>query len=425
MDGHLVIGFRYEPGPSLDKARITRATKGYAQMFVGLKSLVSAACLTGSILALTACDDAPPPPRTPIELARDLATYTSWNRVAGYSVAVFGPDQVAYSGGFGYSDAENKVAFTDQTSLNVASISKTVIALALLRAAEDGFLGLDDPVNKHLRFQVTNPHFPNSQITLRHLAMHTSSIRYSEEVTDHLALKHSDMSLAEFLANYLEPQGIWYSPDNFHRRAPGDLGDYSNVTASLCALAIENAVGMPFDDYTMLELFEPLGMENTTWYRGADKEPLAAHYTITGKGEFERKEFAPDALYPSGTLMTSARDLTSMAQMVLNGGELGGKRILSEQSIDTMLDFKSFESLDDDIHRQGLFWYETRDQLGVEPVMYGHNGGHDSAFSMLFIDPETDRGIIMLGNTNLDGEHNHISYFNIYKALWYLSQAPD
>jgi len=61
------------------------------------------------------------------------------------------------------------VPFTQDTIMNIASISKTIIGAALIRTVQDGKLSLDEDINKYLPFKVANPSFPNEPITLRHL----------------------------------------------------------------------------------------------------------------------------------------------------------------------------------------------------------------------------------------------------------------
>lgn len=392
---------------------------------IGLtKKIVLWAATACLFMGLAACGEGMKTPKSPDALSAQLDEFASWDRVAGFGVSVFSPEQVFYEGAFGFSDIEAGAEYTLSTTQNVASVSKVFIAAALMRAEEIGALSLDDPVNMYLGFEVSNPNVPNSRITLRHLAMHTSSIKYSEKMTDELAYLNGEMPLDEFLRCYLSVEGKWYSPDNFHREAPGEIGDYSNVGASLLALAIEEATGIPFDKFLREQVFDPLGMQSTYWYRPGRPLPDSTHYTIQGKSQFSAASLTPDAMYPNGTLITSVTDLTKFVQMVMRDGEYDGVQVLSKASVDEMLNLQKLRSsLDDEIHRQGLLWYSAKNQLGVSRELIGHNGGHNSAFAMMFFDPKTKRGLIMLGNTNLDADHNHVAYFNIFKTLWLFSRS--
>ena len=96
--------------------------------------------------------------------------------VPGIGVSIIIDGDILLSRGFGYADIENQVPFTDSTIMNIASISKTFIGVLMMHAVENGFLNLDDDVNKFLSFAVVNPHRPDKIIAIRHLLGHRSSI---------------------------------------------------------------------------------------------------------------------------------------------------------------------------------------------------------------------------------------------------------
>ncbi|MBP6155168.1 MAG: serine hydrolase, partial [Chitinophagales bacterium] len=94
----------------------------------------------------------------------------------GFAVSVVNNKKILYKNGFGYADISSNKNYTVKTIQNVASISKTLVGIALLKAQELGKLDIDDPINKYLPFTVYNPYYPNTEITIRQLATHTSSI---------------------------------------------------------------------------------------------------------------------------------------------------------------------------------------------------------------------------------------------------------
>ena len=95
-------------------------------------------------------------------------------RIVGLGAAIIVNRKLVWSRGYGFADRERAVPFTQDTIMNVASISKTIIGAALMRTVQDGKLSLDEDINKYLPFKVANPSFPNEPITLRQLATHTS-----------------------------------------------------------------------------------------------------------------------------------------------------------------------------------------------------------------------------------------------------------
>ncbi len=95
------------------------------------------------------------------KLTEELENICSREYINGFSVAIVNQDGTLYEKGFGYSDIKASKKYTNNTIQNIASISKTFIGIALLKAQELGKLNLDDPINKHLPFVVNNPYFPN------------------------------------------------------------------------------------------------------------------------------------------------------------------------------------------------------------------------------------------------------------------------
>ena len=184
---------------------------------------------------LNACTSTKAIISTTSDLDRILQNISAYKRVTGFGVSVFTKDTVLYQKAFGYSDLELQTPYTVNTQQKIASISKTTIAVALMKGQEMGLFSLDDPINHHLPFEVVNPYFPDSDITLRHLAMHTSSIKYSEQITDSLIYENSDMNISEFFKAHLIKDGKWYNDTNYHKAKPGELGDYSNLGATLAA----------------------------------------------------------------------------------------------------------------------------------------------------------------------------------------------
>ncbi len=94
----------------------------------------------------------------------------------GFAVAIVNDKGTLYEKGFGFADKQLQKKYTEKTIQNIASVSKIIVGIALLKAQELGKLNIDDPIEKYLSFKVVNPKFPDEQITIRQLATHTSSI---------------------------------------------------------------------------------------------------------------------------------------------------------------------------------------------------------------------------------------------------------
>jgi len=357
--------------------------------------------------------------RTESDLDTKLQNVLKYKRVTGFGVSIFTKDEILYQNAFGYSDIDSKSLYTADSKQLIASISKTTIAVALMKAQELNLLSLDDPINNHLPFEVINPYFKNEAITIRHLARHTSSLKYSEKMTDFRAFENPEIGLRSFIEAYVSKDGKWYSPENFHKEKPGVLGDYSNVGASLAAYIVEYKSGMPFSTFTEKYIFKPLDLNNTSFQGKADVN----YYKYLSQDNFEEVEREEgNGLYPAGRLSTNVKELTKFCQMVMGNGVYKQTRVLEETSVAAMLHAQKLKkSLDDEISKQAILWSTMKSPLGIPKEMIGHNGGDYGIYTMMFFDQESGIGYILLANTGLT-EENAISMVNIYKNLWLYSK---
>ena len=181
--------------------------------------------------------------------------------VPGMAVGVVGADGSLWEGYYGTYDGENPVS--ENTLFMIASVSKTVIATAIMQLWEQGLFALDDDINNYLDFEVHNPANPDVAITFRHLMTHRSSIVdrfpfYDDLYTIDSGGGDSPWGLGEFLRAYLTPDGEFYDTDNFLGSAPGSRFDYSNYGAMLLAYLVEVLSGESFAEYCDSRIFTRL-----------------------------------------------------------------------------------------------------------------------------------------------------------------------
>jgi len=198
----------------------------------------------------------------------------------GFSVATVDLQGIQYQQGFGFADRKNQRPYTTQTIQQIASVSKTFIGVAIMKAQEMGLVHLDSPINQLLPFQVINPHFPDVQITLRDLATHTASLNDRPlfyEFKSVYTEKTPNIDLATFMKNYFAKGGKWYAKRNFHKNKPGTLYNYSNLGATLAAYIIELATKKPFHQFSKEVIFDPIKMKDAGWFYGDINETKALH----------------------------------------------------------------------------------------------------------------------------------------------------
>jgi len=219
----------------------------------------------------------------------------------GLAVCRIQAGRVTGSAGFGWADLEKQVAMTTDTIMNIASVSKTITATAVMQLHESGALDLDRSVDEYLPFLVRNPGFPDSIITCRQLLAHRSSIKDGPAYGAGYSCGDPTVNLADWLAGYLQTDGEYFDLEgNFHTWEPGTIEPpaqpraYSNVGYGLLAYIVELVSGTPFTRYTIEKIFAPLGMQDSGWYlTEIDRSRHAVTYTSIGP-DFELPPQCPD-----------------------------------------------------------------------------------------------------------------------------------
>jgi CubicO group peptidase (beta-lactamase class C family) len=311
----------------------------------------------------------------------------------GLAVAIVAGGRVAWAGGYGLADIEAARAVTPDTPFMLASVSKTVTAVAVMQAVEDGLVDLDTDINELLAFEVDNTRVEGETIHPRHLGTHTSGIADNWHHLSNLVVEgDSAISLADFLEGYLVEGHTWYSGANYSAAMPGDSYDYSNVGASLFGFLVEVASGTPFDDHCDAHIFDVLGMEHTGWHLAdLDPETLAVPYEMQGGEAVAVAHYGyPD--YPDGQLRASVADLARFVAAISAGGALGEDRILSEALTAEMLSQQPYGG-----SGQGIIWYRT---TMAGRTVWAHNGGDTGVATEIGFDPESGVGVLVLANTD-------------------------
>ncbi len=342
-----------------------------------------------------------------------LNRYFNENKMGGFAVSVFNADSIIYSTGIGYSDVKAKTLYTKQTQQYIASVSKTTIGVALLKAEELGLLSIDDPISKHLPFKVSNPHFPDQEITIAQLATHTSSLDYNEEVVESLYIAETlkKPSLEAFMKAYFE--NSIYGPITYTEHVPGTHYNYSNIGSGLAAYIVERVANMPFSEFTQKHIFNPLGLKHTSWFESeADSTQLTKYYEPTGEA-ITNVTTSGVQLYPCRDLITNIKDLTTYSQAIIGRNP----KLLSDASFVKLLSPRIDASVSGmSVDNHGLFFMIDRNNYGIMYQLTGLNGGDNCINTMMWFDPKTELGYIFIGNTG-GSELNRVNHILIYRTL--------
>ena len=275
--------------------------------------------------------------------------------LASLSVVAIRDGRVVYQRAFGRrfidvgGTGRDKPA-TTETLFRIASISKLVTTLGVMKLAEDGKLSLDADIGTYLGYPVRNPHFPDAPITMRMLLTHTSSLR------DDAGYFWFDGNLRDRLAT----PAMWARD-----HAPGAYFSYANLPWGVAGTVMEKVTGERFDRLMKRLVLDPLGLRGgynpaefdvanlATLYRKAtagDEQvwnPAGAWVAQTDDYSSRSPVSRANAGYepgtngtlfgPQGGLRASAADLGRVMRMLMNGGEINGRRVLAKESVDAML----------------------------------------------------------------------------------------
>lgn len=343
--------------------------------------------------------------------------------IPGLSIAVVRDHQVVHMQGYGFADVEARKPMTADTPMNIASISKPILGIVLMQLHDEGLLNLDADINAMLPFRVNNPNADGQPISVRQLATHTSGIADFYVVSDYQKGADSPTPLVDHLRGLLTPEGARYEGGaHYLTTAPGAEREYSNLGAGVAGAVAETVGRAPLAVLARTNVFEPLGMTNSSWLL-ADYGPgeLATRYNVeqclplTGlcasteqpkRNFLIRKIFRPSSSdrrleaypqfgnpnYPDGGVNASARDLAALAQSMLSEGKASNGQLLSSASFAEMLKLQLPPGIDD---RQRFFW---RDRDGL----IGHAGSDQGVYTSLYFDPAKGNAIIVLMNRTPD-----------------------
>jgi CubicO group peptidase (beta-lactamase class C family) len=357
---------------------------------------------------------------------RVLREYVDSGRVAGAVVMVLRRGQVAYVDAVGMADREAGRAMRPDALFRLASMSKPVTSVAVLMLVEEGRIALNDPVSRWIpgyagakvatrsdTGRVLTP--VKRAITIRDLLTHSAGISYG---TDSLVQ-------ADYRAQGFGPAAGygWYFADknegscaSIDRLAPlptvaqpGERFVYGYAT-DILGCVVERASGIPFAEFLERRLFAPLGMKETRFFvEPRDSLRFAAVYTVAPDGSLARADTGArgQGHYLQGPrqntaggagLVGTARDYARFAQMLLNGGTLEGRRILSPRTVRLLTTDQLGPIYTVDKRGFGLGVEVHDDPSGSgqygSPGMYGWQGAYSTAF---WVDPKEETlGVLMV-----------------------------
>jgi CubicO group peptidase (beta-lactamase class C family) len=343
----------------------------------------------------------------------------------GLSLAVVKDGEIVYQQGFGLADGPRNIPATADTVYNQWSMVKPMTAVAALQLHEQGLLDIDDPVADYLPFfAVQYPSDSSETITIRHLLNHSSGLRNTlpPEIVNWIHFDGDpELNQTELIKEKL--------PD-FAELAyePGSQAVYTNVGYMVLVAVIEAASGQSYQQYMIDHIFKPLGMDQTNWtYTEAmiANEATGASPSVDLQAQmlpFVMEKEKRDALIrekrdgvmwfnhvytdqkgPTGPIGPPT-DTARFIMAYLNGGELDGQRILSEESVAMLTneshilpgntpeaaDYKDYDEM-----YQGLGWAYVEEG---DDFFIAHSGGGPGFAANMRLYPDRKLGMVVLAN---------------------------
>jgi CubicO group peptidase (beta-lactamase class C family) len=269
--------------------------------------------------------------------------------LSGAVIAIAKEGKLAYLQPIGFQDRAKTIPMTTDSIFWIASMTKPITSVAAMMLVDDGKLDLDAPVAKYLpelktmEVATAKPdpasgkidialEPPKRPMTVRDLLRHTSGLVYPPQVLDgpinRLYAKAAfkpDNSLAEFVTS-LSSLPLAHQP--------GEVWEYS-WGVDVLARVVEVSSGQPFDEFLQSRIFKPLGMVDTGFYVPSENLGRVVEAPTTRPPQFDITR--PRKLVSGGGgLASTALDYLRFCQMLLNGGELDGVRILAPETVKLM-----------------------------------------------------------------------------------------
>ncbi len=324
--------------------------------------------------------------------------------LAGALILVGNNEGVGLLESVGTQGPDDNTPIDEQTIFRIYSMTKPVVSVAAMSMVEDGLLSVDDPVSRffpeYAELQImdleTGETRPATNVmTVEHLLTHKSGLVQAifSQGTELGRLYEEAVPMDGSITTQEMARRIGQLPLLFE---PGTAWHYGHSTDVLGAV-LEVAAGQPLDQILNERIFEPLGMDETTFYVPAYKADRIAEPI---HGEMADNTTVRPLLSGGGGLNSTTEDYVRFAQMLLNGGEYRGVRIIEEETLAWM----SEERITEDVSREHFF--------------YGDRGGWSMGFHLQPVDNSDPSGPQNIGWRGIGGTLFLVDHVNDFFMIY-------
>jgi CubicO group peptidase (beta-lactamase class C family) len=290
--------------------------------------------------------------------------------------------RIAHFEATGVTDVESKKPMTKDAVFRIASMTKPVTGVAIMMMMEEGRLRITDPVSKYipsfkdLKVAVAQPQRgaaagpaadepaklnyysvpAEREITIRDLLTHVSGLASGQMSNDSIRSTGLSRKPTDTLADYIPRLG-----KSLLEFQPGSRWTYSPQAGfDTLGRIVEITSGQPFDQFLRQRVFDPLGIREAMFYPTPEFEArMATAYQLDPKGKMAKNP-NPGGMQSkvyfmgSGGLVTTAEEYAKFAQMLVNGGELNGRRLLSPRTVAYMASMHASDTLQGRVPGEGF-----------------------------------------------------------------------
>lgn len=368
-----------------------------------------------------------------------MRQFVAEKELVGFQTMIIKEEKVVHYDNYGFSDIEQEKPLQDNSIFRIASITKCIVAVGIMKLYDKGYFNLEDPIGQYI-LEYKNPMVYQPDGSLRpasnpiriiDILRHTTGIgKFYPFLREQYNELKSNPSY-DLKTEIMRMSKIPLAAD------PGTQWVYS-PSVSLGAYLVEKLTGSKIEDYLKAEIFDPLQMEDTFFEIPKEKfDRFTTGYLVNKNGGYTVIDHPSNSLYtqkvtfcnPAGGLASTIKDLSNFCLMLLNNGTYNGQRILEKQTVQLMIQdqLKGIKNgrPSDDIHKPNDaigFGFTFNVIKNIDAYTYpgsqGSYGWHGSWGPYFKIDPKEN--LVMILMTQMKGwNHSRKEIFEkqVYNAI--------
>ncbi len=383
-----------------------------------LRKALAAGCALVLLLSCAAAEGGSAPDEETVRM-----TFKKY-KTSGGMVLAAKDGEIVYRQSYGWANKKAEEKISDDTYFKLASVSKLVTALPVMKLVEDGRLALAENIGHILgnpAFEAASAKYPKKSITSRMLMTHTAAINDSK------GMFMKGKNLTEALNPKKNKTG-----SGFLDRQPGTYYKYSNYGAGILGCILEAVTGERLTDAARELVFDAMGIEAAyDPHLLQDPEKIVSTYRANGNLHITRSYRLKQAYRETvnldkdynesyGGVWIRGEDLVKIGIMLCNYGEIDGKQILQEETVREMLSSQNGKGGITEDSPYGLN-IERVTNLVSGKTVYGHQGMAEGVLCSLYFDPETKFVFALLTNgCNVNAKEDHICTLSrkLFEIMW-------